>query len=628
MLMAQMARAARRILGGGKWCVAACVCGSVLTGCLDSTDPSAVKPSVAASTAAEQRVTADTGDFDAKEAFSIVTTAPDKIAFGQPFQVTARVTSSIRSARTTVRIDAPEIVTASRSAWNHNYRMQKGEVPSIRTESRAVQNGDAFEARAALTIRAAGYYRVAVSVSADSIGPEVNRSQTQGSVMRELWLRVDSDGSITTTSTFEPERVPRGMMLQPGPWRSARGLFKPDTKTAAPVQQMSEGDGYDHFTLLYFDQEANQLLPLPGATVQITYWRETLGTDEIIGYDQAGTGEDGGFFVNCDQLAASGEWYTATIVQLSSPYVKIANIGFYGAVGGAGGSQCSSWAGPSTPYVFGGYSDASRVFMLLHRGIPLAQAILGKSRPQIRVNVNAQTGSSAYSPSILGFGDVINIYSNAVQFEYGRFTAIHEYGHALWEKGMGGNGAGSQCPSPHRWNGAYNLKCAISEGWASYVAVVTGYNNIVRNGITYTDEVFPYSTTDLSRGCIYFNPNNSCVFFQTNADGSVTEGAVTQAMMNLTDAANGSHDQVQLPPSYLADLIANCYLTPFPNVRVDGVDHLVYCLERTVDPAIRNVYFGTRATKPTSLLSVPPNTPPGWRIAGIRQVWKWDLYHQ
>jgi hypothetical protein len=358
--------------------------------------------------------------------------------------------------------------------------------------------------------------------------------------------------------------------------------------------------------------------------VQITYWRETLGTDEIIGYDQAGTGEDGGFFVNCDQLAASGEWYTATIVQLSSPYVKIANIGFYGAVGGAGGSQCSSWAGPSTPYVFGGYSDASRVFMLLHRGIPLAQAILGKSRPQLRVNVNAQSGSSVYTKS----SDLVNMYSNAVQGAYGRFVPMHEYGHALWEKGMGGNAASGQCPLTHNIDGAYNLRCAISEGWASYVSVVTGYNNLYSNGVITSNEYYPYSARDLSRGCVIYYSNGLCAALQSNIDGSIVEGAVTQVLMNLSDVTNGVHDQMQLPPAYLADLISGCYLAAYPNFRVDGVDHFAYCLEQTVDMGIRNSFFSTRTSKPTSILAVPQNVPAGWSIGGIRQVWKWDLYHQ
>lgn len=113
----------------------------------------------------------------------------------------------------------------------------------------------------------------------------------------------------------------------------------------------------------------------------------------------------------------------------------------------------------------------SRVFTNMLKSISNSRALLGYSRGGIRVAVHAGPGPApAWYRS---FYDDIEIWEVAVWGSYGKFTAGHEYGHALHEKALGGNVAAGSCPREHRLSIQSNRRCAFSEGFADFHAAVT-----------------------------------------------------------------------------------------------------------------------------------------------------------
>lgn len=172
--------------------------------------------------------------------------------------------------------------------------------------------------------------------------------------------------------------------------------------------------------------------------------------------------------------------------------------------------------------------------------------------------------------------------------------------------------ASGSCPSPHYLDGPHNLRCAFSEGFADYHGAATrpDLGSYIYRSRIESNAYYPGTRYHGSDG----DPN----------DGSIIEGAVAAFLYDLTDPANESHDQVQYPGSYVADIIRTCKT---PVYRANGVDHLVYCFEQIVDSAISSSYFRTRSSPPSSI-SESATEPAGWSRSAIRTLWLRNLYGQ
>lgn len=59
----------------------------------------------------------------------------------------------------------------------------------------------------------------------------------------------------------------------------------------------------------------------------------------------------------------------------------------------------------------------------------------------------------------------------------------------------------------------------------------------------------------------------------------------------------------------------------------NGIDHVVWCMERAVDPAITagTQYFATRSPDPTGQ-SESATEPSTWNKSHIRTLWRKNLY--
>jgi hypothetical protein len=271
-------------------------------------------------------------------------------------------------------------------------------------------------------------------------------------------------------------------------------------------------------------------------------------------------------------------------------------------------------------------SNASHVFTNMNRTISASEAFFSYRRPFIEVDLVSDT-ISGYCP-VSGFGGICNRadyvrigtrtsdrYGPQVWGTNGVFVQAHEYGHAFHEKALGGfyhryySGCGY-----HDWTLPTSLGCALIEGFASYFAVAT------RRQATGNYE--------------YWVETNA---FYPGGDGSIVEGPVASFLYDITDSnwwglgtqgapvgqRDEHHDNIVYSGSYVAGVIASC------QVRQNGVwtsntgiDHLVYCFERQVDPTVTgsSTYFHTRNPDPTE------QNQTGTPDTAIRALWLKNLY--
>lgn len=141
------------------------------------------------------------------------------------------------------------------------------------------------------------------------------------------------------------------------------------------------------------------------------------------------------------------------------------------------------------------------------------------------------------------------------------------------------------------------MQCAYSEGFANYHAEILSFN--------------------------YFDFENSDYSYDGTSDGSIVEGAVASFMIDITDPANESFDNLNLPGSYISDIIETCEVDAYGWRRGDGIDHLVACFEQVI-PDYSN-YFTNRTTVPTNFRE-SITEPSGWNATEILRLWRRNLY--
>lgn len=581
-----------------------------LVGCLGRDAGTGTSPSVPGARTGADPGSSEISDLPSQEAFVIKPEVIGELAVGKTIRIHASVRSLFDVGDVQLSIQAPEVVIAKANGWNAGLRRgSEGAVVPLLAKTQRFGRGSTDDLDASIVVERGGYYRIIISAVADLRGNPVASAYVQGTVHRELWLYVGPDGGAIT-DTFEAERVPHGFAQEPGPWKLLRG--SPNLRSLGTgVANLGMSDGYDHYVLKYYDADSMAYVPVPDASIRVTYWREEYGNDvEITSFD-VGSGSTGSFEVPCYSLY-DGEWYDAVVEQLSNSDLRITGTAAFGWFGGAGGSQCGTYASSSNPWTAYSLTTQSRVFTQLRLGIVASESFFSTSRPQLKVKVFGSSGGSKYVAS----EDEAKIYSNAIWGEHGRFVGMHEYGHALYEKGLNGNPNSGACTNPHYVNQLSNFRCALSEGWASYVAAAVGFGGS-----------FDFENTDRTYGCLAYS-NDICTSYASSRDGSRVEGAVASMLLNLTDAANGPNDSTSYPGKYVADLVKTCTLYPGILVRVIGIDHLTYCLELNIDSYVTSNYFLGRSDTPYYIIGENATEPFDWSASKIRQVWLWNLYRE
>jgi hypothetical protein len=550
---------------------------------------------------------------DVEPAFTVETTVRGPLVPGEEVTVVAQFVSlhSFKQAR--LSISLPELQGSER---RKKFVVGEKIVPQWELE-RGFQVGEITRIEKSIRLPEVGVYRLHVVARALQLETTPATPQVQDVVYKDLWIRVEADGGSVLTALDAPTAQAMTLRVSDPGVRNPGGLAASTT--------------CDTWQLLWLNDETQQVEPM----ASIPAWgevREDQSGQPVASWggatDATGTMEvcAGGY-----QLSYYGQFYfqnpDITINPSASPY-------FPHVVGSSNGSF-------SQLMLHQGLGRLWRNFQLV---IPRSRAILGTARPAILVHWinNCPPGAFACynDPPSIGWPgfpecECIAIPPGNELGSFAKFAVAHEYGHAVHNTALGGL-QGNNCDNDdgHNFNQATFLSCALREGFAHFhAAAVTapelGSFNFYSsdNGIE-LNHSYP--------GCSK-NPNPSCAQAggTTVTDGSIIEGAIAAFLYDLwdgpstpdspTNTADGDDDTLEFPGFYIAQIITSCRVNG--STRPNGVDHLIYCFEKQIDPAITSNpgYFPTRSPDPSSFTE-GATEPPTWNLAAIRARWQMNLY--
>jgi hypothetical protein len=543
-----------------------------------------------------------------------------------PVQISATTRAKLPTADAEVSLAMPEVVAARQSGWDQRYRTPTNTpLPALERRRTGLAAGAEVRLQTAVQVAAPGYYRVVASaVPLSEVPPVVKGAWVQNVAHREVWLWIDEAGG-RITEEFEPGLFPDTLLAQPGPFRVVRrGVKRP---ASAASQSPAGGASFSvsassasatslPVEVKYYrtDVDPKRYEPIPRATGTLYYeYFDHNGNYQVLTVQQE-TGSDGKFYMDCSvvDLAAFGKVGVTAEAALRNGDVIVGTIG----LGYASNTyeQDLAWAcSLGLSYQIELESKHSHVFMNMNATIPESRRIFEHSRGRMQVVLDSDPArkTSSYRPT----EDIIYIKSSDTESRVwgirGVFSQAHEYGHALHEKALGGLGSFEPCPEGgHYLDGAHYLGCGFREGFANFHATVT------RN--VYVDL---FEGRKHYPGARYYDTDGN------EHNGSIIEGAVASFLYDIWDPANEGHDGVQYPGRYIADLIRTCEVNESGWKRRNGIDHLVYCMENTVDPAVtgHSYWFITRSSDPTEQRNSAP-LPGGWNPSDIRKAWVYNLH--
>ncbi len=509
---------------------------------------------------------------------------------GTPVQVQVSLTATL-ATDAAVGLFAPEL-DARRD--DRSRVIPDSSVAAARTFRILLGAGETTERTATIVFPEPGYYRVSVAASeARPYARVVGGRPVIGAAVAEAWVWVHEDSGRVTPS-FDPTVFGRNYRSVIGP-RRPRSAPRP-----APAQGRLSGE-CDTWRVVFWNSDLSQFTVIPAGVYSYTI------TEDYSGSPVAG----GSFILNPDGIFSMcvdpGYSYSGTI-GLADQYINIQAPSVTGWFSG----------GPTTgaSYDLNVDAAAGRVFTNMRVASANAQARFGRPRGALGVKLAdcPSQPNSCYRTS----EDRVYIRPqhvwNGPSSTFNAFIQAHEFGHAYHENGLGGL-TGGNCPSPHFLDEPSSLGCAYSEGLASLVAVVAFGENFDLDGA--------------------YELNS---FFSSGDDGSQIEGAVTSFLYDLYDIASspdglaGDDDGVSYGAPYLGDVIRTCsvlYSIQQVWLRPDGIDHLVYCLERQVDQAVVTspMFFASRGFDPDGF-SEGATEPPSWSVPVTRDRWVHNLYGQ
>lgn len=504
--------------------------------------------------------------------FGAVTVEPVGVVRpGHAARVRVRVRALVRTPRATVSLILPD-------SRPRPVRGPRG-VDSLRLWNGSIARGAGLDLQGAVTFREPGYYRVLAVVRSPGergvgAGSPEDTLTYQNTVVGELWVRVRADAGLLNVNGSGGPAVPvEGQEAAPPPPGPEREWLTPAARGGAgdavpavippcesdcngPTPPGGGGNGNIQGTAYYLNTILHQWLPQENAAVQVggsVTYTDQNGAFSIPGCPAAGTTKT--LTVQSRSATVSQKWNGSAVI---SSYTL-------------GESACYSQLILNAMNL-----DAASLYANMHRVISSTLGFMGPEFVRSGVQQVAVTTSNAEGSQYDPLGDVLLINkADAVETE-GLYSAAHEYAHAVHEKRLGGlRGYPSIACGNHRLSTVTTLGCAWVEGYAIFHA-------------TYA--------LKSDAGYRYYNVVADSSWSPTPGDGSVVEGAVAAFLYDLLDVdgpdvvtrAGSFYEAVQMPPAELASVIQNCRIRTasggYANTvsRVDGVDYLIYCLERAV----------------------------------------------
>lgn len=547
-------------------------------------------------------------DLQSVPRFSSALTAHGSFKPGEPIEIIATGNANLSTRDVEFRVVLPEVAAASEAGWETPFSVPLGKSIRPHLDRRlAMPKGGAIQERVTVTIPRAGYYRVVVSVMQKSDEPMFQAGMPIQNVAHvEGWLWIAPTGGRYTTE-FDASLFPDSVIHMPGPLRapSRRSAKSPNdglgiSANAISATEITVRASYYNIVAAIYEPVGRAGFEAKVCTPDVT---EVQCNDaQYYSVGSGATDDSGTFTFTCVEQDYQVQVSTVNDLVTVSP---TSNAVRRGNVASDCGSTIDLYLGSGT----------ARSFVNTTKAALGSQSLLGVSRGWITVRHNPNAGNSYYSPS----SDEITIRTASgddhVWGEFGIFVAAHEYGHAVQEKALGG-GVSTSCGA-HRLDGPTNLQCAYSEGFADFhgAAVRSDLSSYLYRANIAVDAWFP--------GCIAYV--GSICTGGPSYDGSIIEGAVAAFFYDIVDAAGDEpHDAIGAPGSYLAAILSTCEVFSGSWVRADGIDHIAYCTENSINP---QAYFATRTTTPTNQReSATESSSWGWSSANMRSLWIWNLY--
>ena len=418
----------------------------------------------------------------------------------------------------------------------------------------AMQTGETWSKAVRVGNLEKGYYHVVVE--ADAQGPETARGPLLvDDSYTQAWVFVD-ESSVRLTAAFDNSVFGRGVRPLPGPFR-ARGSSSQGAVAASRTGAAYSNGNKFYAEVVYYENRAK--VPAVGASVIAHTVEEGDDWD-----DETGTGTER------RTVPSSG------IVSLTCPgsgYQVVGTVGLPITSEVGGGTFNGYWDAQSNECGDTIQIEGTRHTYLpwkhLKEVVPLIDGRFDENRSRIDWRVRSSlSGSSQYDPQ----NDRIVFGSTY----YSKWTAGHEYVHAMHEESLGGLWtAEAACYSRTRpvWR-ATGYKCALQEGIADYGGNVGSPND-------------PDRRTGGSLETIDDKPTN-------DADiPAQVEGRVAALFHDLFDSANEGDDATTYDGSYIIQVFRSCEVRNSGSSwrDRDDVSDFVWCLENRVKKSVHKKNF-------------------------------------
>lgn len=569
--------------------------------------------------------------------FQLELQAAGSLRPGLPVQLTLTATGLANTADAQIELILPEVASARESGWEDFQPIRNRRIPAATSRRGALGMGGRTTIQESVTFPAPGYYSVWASArtrDADSVPDVEDGELLLDEAHAVLYLLIDDRGGRMMTER-DRGALPPTAIGSLGPLRDRTGVNAPPAHLVRPPRHTAQGPqsisasaapnagpntqtsgSSVRLIVDYYDASASRYTPVEGAEYHLSFYDSNFA---YVGGRSGYVPADGAVTVGCSE-AYFAELYVYA-------YNDRASVG--GANDFRVGQEIDHGATyPASDCARVLYTDAvpvpSHVFVNLDRTARGAQTHFGRSRPRMPAVLTSSTTVRYSTYCVNGnfagctFGgedylriqtDTTSSYGQQIWGTNGAFITAHEYGHAYHEKALNGfiryySGCGTHSLTTL----TPSMRCSLPEGFADYFAVatrpdVTGYDHAW--------ETNHYYTTSLA-----------------GQDGSRSEAAIAAFFYDLTDNNRWgaeAHDLVQYSGTVLANVIAGCQVYEGGYwIYNNGIDHLVYCFERRVDPAVtgNSTYFPTRSPDPTSFAVSSYTTDPN----EVRKLWRRNLY--
>ncbi len=425
----------------------------------------------------------------------------------------------------------------------------------------------------------AGTYHVAVQ--ADTRGPR-NSPYILDDVYRKAWMFV-MEGGGTLRGTLDALAFPSRTAPVPGPFRPKAPYRANQTGQATASGALTASYGSSVQVKVLYNERGLHLRPAVGATI----WANTASVEDP------------------DYITGATQSYTVPtsgIVRFRCPAE-----GYY--LAGGGNLPATSEVGSGS---FLGYWEATaddcntsmQVVGTDHTYMPWSN--LKEAIPRIDSGFGGYFKARQSWGTDMGHGGRSYYLQTSDRIVFGpysfgsKFTAAHEYGHALHHKALGGLWDTEYACRTHELWEESGYRCAFQEGLADYAGKIGSRD-----------------------------PHPSYNFESPPTDGSdrepLTEGYVAALFWDLIDSVSDGDDDTNYSAYYVMTVFRTCKVrrrNEFGIVRThdrENISDFVWCLENRVNRTVHNNEFrGIRAPESAGEGATEPRD---WNANDIRDTW-------